>query len=51
MKGCNYARNALYGNLRIIKDNGDGTFQAESLKTGFIYKKLNKTDFLFYEFH
>ena len=50
-RGCNYARNSIYGELRIIRDNLDGTFQAQNLSLGLIYTKLNKSDFYFYEFH
>ncbi|WHH59144.1 hypothetical protein [Petroclostridium sp. X23] len=50
-RGCNYARNSVYGELRITGDNGDGTFSAENSNTGFIYTKLKKSEFYFYEFH
>lgn len=50
-KGCNRARNVLYGELRVLGDNGDGSFQGESIRYGTIYRKLNKSEFYFYEFH
>ena len=44
------ARGRGYGELRVLKDNGDGTFKGECKRSGIIYMSLNKDDFYFFEF-
>ena len=49
-KGCNRARVRVFGEVRVIRDNGDGTFTGESVTGMGTYSQLCIEDAYFFEF-